>query len=301
MKILNQNVKKNINCIPLKQYIDNYLIENNVGNKDFNLNDVIRLIEYITKFDKNNIFLNLSNIYLNKLETIRFKKLLDRFYLNHEPLQYILKSQSFYNEHYYVNKNVLIPRADSEILVETAIKYIDIYNLKSMIDMCCGSGCLGISISKNSNISKCILVDISAKAVAVMNKNISNNNVSKKCFSIVSNLFTKLFDLDDKYDIIVSNPPYIRTQEIVSLSKYVQNEPTIALDGGQDGIQIYIKILDQAKYFLNYNGYIIFEIGYDQKRDIIELVSKYKEYEYLECIKDLGGNDRVIVLRFNKA
>jgi len=279
----------------IKQYINKYLKKIEV-----NQNDILRLVSYALNIDKNNLFIELKSKTINISEQIKIKKILDRYYIHYEPLQYITQIQPFFNEEYIVNTDVLIPRSDSEILVETAIKYIQGNNLKTGIDMCTGSGALGISISKNSNIDKMILVDISENALVVTNKNIVKNNSTNKCTAIKSNLFEAILQSNIKYDIIVTNPPYIRAEELVNLSNYVQKEPMLALNGGKSGLDFYERIFKEATHVLVDNGYIILEIGYDQKQDIIKLVSNYPEYEYIECIQDLGLKDRVIVCHFHQ-
>jgi release factor glutamine methyltransferase len=134
----------------------------------------------------------------------------------------------------------------------------------------------------------------------VANKNIDKNNMSSKCTTIKSDLFESIVQSNIKYDIIVTNPPYIKAEELVNLSNYVQNEPMLALNGGKNGLDIYIRIFKEASSVLTDNGYIILEIGYDQKQDIIDLIHSYKEYEYIECIQDLGLKDRVIVCHFHQ-
>lgn len=284
----------------IKQYINKYLKK-----VEINQNDILRLIAYVLHIDKNTLFLNLNNKTLSFVEQISVKKVLDRYYNNFEPLQYIIGLQYFYNEEYIVNKDVLIPRADSEILVETAIKYIDKNNLKNGIDMCTGTGAIGISVSKNSSIENIVLVDVSDKALVVANKNIVKNNASNKCSAIKSDLFNVFIQENSKeknikYDIILTNPPYIKSEELIKLSDYVQKEPMLALNGGRSGLDIYERIFKEAKEILADNGYIILEIGYDQKQEIIDIISKYEEYEYIECIQDLGLKDRVIVCHFHQ-
>ena len=194
-------------------------------------------------------------------------------------------------------KIVLIPRNDTEILVDKAIEYISKYNLKNMLDMCSGSGCIGISVSKNSDIEKVTLVDVSKEAINISKKNAKINNVETKINYINSNLFEKV-SKENKFDIIVSNPPYIKTNKLKDLDKSVKYEPKIALDGGVDGLKFYKKILNQSKNYLNNNGYIMFEIGFDELEDIKNIIAKDKSFLLLECIKDYGGNDRVVICRF---
>ncbi len=278
----------------IKQYINKYLKKLEV-----NQNDILRIVSYALNIDKNNLFVNLDNIHIGIPEQIKIKKLLDRYYIDYEPLQYILELQLFFNEEYIVNHDVLIPRADSEILVETAIRYIKENNFKTGIDMCTGSGAIGISVAKNSDIDTMLLVDISDRALIVTNKNIVKNDVVTKCSSMKSDLFKSLPE-DIKYDIIVTNPPYIKAEELIKLSNYVKKEPMLALNGGKSGLDIYERIFKEAQYVLINNGYIILEIGYDQKQDIINLISNYPNYEYIECIQDLGLKDRVIVCHFHQ-
>ena len=169
-----------------------------------------------------------------------------------------------------------------------------------MLDMCTGSGCLGISIAKNSDIKHVDLIDISAEALLVTSKNIKENGVEDKCNIINSDLFSKLKDSNIKYDMIVSNPPYINSDVVLTLDESVKKEPVLALDGGKDGMNFYRKILKDAREYLNDKGIIIFEIGYDQLNKIQLEIKKYKEYSIIESIKDYGRNDRVVICRFQK-
>ena len=237
---------------------------------------------------------NINNYKLGKL-----RKALKNYYIDYIPLAYITKSQKFYNEKYFVNENVLVPRYDTEVLVETAIKYIKKHNIKNMLDMCTGTGCIGISICKNSTVEKCTLVDISKNALNVAEKNIKLNGVENKCQTKNSDLFSNI-SKNIKFDLIVSNPPYIKESARDNLSKYVKKEPEIALFGGNTGMDFYKRILDDAFNFLNDNSYIIFEIGYDEKEDIEKLISKYKFYDIIETVKDYGNNDRVVVCHFHQ-
>lgn len=287
--------------ISVKEYFDEYVKQYaRKINEEISIRDYIRLVEFLKGIDKDTIYLGMDTIYLNINEQIKLEKLLQKLYFEYIPLQYIIGKQFFYNEEYIVNENVLIPRADTEILVENAIKYIEKYSLKNMIDMCTGSGCVGISIAKNSNVENVDLVDISDAALKVANKNIYLNNMGLKCNVKKSNLFSEFVEYEIKYDIIVSNPPYIRKDVIPQLSKYVQNEPKLALDGGVTGLEIYEQILDQATNCLTDLGFLMLEIGYDQKEQLTDLISKFECYELVECLQDLSGNDRVIICRFHK-
>ncbi len=274
--------------------------------KDCELTIIVSFIASIKEFEYNYVYANIQEINLNINEIIKLDNMITKYYIKKIPFQYITSYQNFFNERYFVNESVLIPRADTEILVEKAIEYIDKYNLKSMIDVCTGSGCVGISISKNSNIEKTILIDISAKALEVTNKNIISNSVLNKCSTLCSDLFNSLYLeensnlINGKYDIVVSNPPYIPTADINGLSEDVKKEPRIALDGGIDGMNFYKKILIEAKNVLKIDGFLLFEIGYDELNKIHDLIESDEDYELLESVKDYGGNDRVVVCRLHQ-
>lgn len=245
------------------------------------------------------MYINLDTISINLKDQIVIESLLNKLYKENIPLQYITNTQFFYNEEYFVNENVLIPRQDTEILVEKAIWYITNENLTTLIDMCTGSGCVGISIAKNTDIKIAFLVDISKKALDVAEKNIKLNDVFNKVKTIHSDLFNVFLDkAENTYDIIVSNPPYIPTNDILSLDENVKKEPFIALNGGKDGMDVYRKIFTQAKKVLKNNGLLLLEIGYDELAKITELIKNDDNYILVESVKDLGGNDRVVVCRF---
>ena len=161
-----------------------------------------------------------------------------------------------------------------------------------------GSGCIGISISNNSNIESTLLCDISKEATNLTKENIRYNTASK-CSAINTDLFENI-RVKNSIDILVSNPPYIKSSVIDTLDEYVKNEPILALDGGISGLDIYTRILNESIYCLKDNAYIIFEIGYDQKEELIKLINENKYFEYIECVKDLNFKDRVIVCRFHQ-
>lgn len=294
---------KEDNSITISSYLEKYKKNNSSLNINYNMDEMLRVLAFVTNLDKNKIYLEMNNLILNFNQQIRLDLYFDKMYKENFPIQYILGKQPFYKEEYIVNKDVLIPREDSEILVEKAIEYINKEKTKTMIDLCSGSGCLGISIAKNSEIEKVFLTDISTKAMEVARKNIELNQVNSKTFCLISNLLDVYINNGtknntNKYDMIISNPPYIATKEIPKLSKEVQNEPILALDGGKTGLDFYIKIINQAKHVLKEDGILIFEIGYDQLKKVSNLITKEKEYELLESVKDLSGNDRVIICRF---
>lgn len=205
------------------------------------------------------------------------------------PLQYITNTQEFMNLNFYVDSNVLIPQPDTEILVEEVIKLCKEQN--RVLDLCTGSGAIGISIAKYTN-STVTMTDISEKALDIANKNAIDNGVLEKCEFIISNMFEKV---QDKFDIIVSNPPYIKTEVIKTLDKEVQNEPNLALDGGENGLKFYKIISENAYKYLKPKGILALEIGYDQKEEVINLLKHTNKYENIYSKKDLAGNNRVII------
>lgn len=205
------------------------------------------------------------------------------------PLQYIIGSQEFMGLEFEVNESVLIPRQDTEILVEEIIK---VCKNKSVLDMCTGSGCIIISLAKLGDITEAVGVDISEEALNVAKRNAKNMNV--KVNYIQSNLFR---DVEGVYDIIVSNPPYIPTDEIENLMPEVkEHEPILALDGSQDGLNFYRQIAECSPNFLKKNGYLFLEIGHDQGVAVKELLHAQGFYD-IEIKKDLSGLDRVVIGR----
>ncbi len=262
---------------------------------------------------------------INDKKVEEFRKLLKKLE-NGIPIQYIINNQEFMGLNFYVDENVLIPQPDTEILVEEVIKYCnELRNNESedketnkdykeniekepiinkedkninkktikILDLCTGSGIIGISIYKYLENVEIYASDISQKALNIAEKNTNLNNA--KINFINSDMFENIHIKD--FDIIVSNPPYIESKVIESLSKEVQNEPKLALDGGEDGLKFYRCILENAKDYLRKNGAIFLEIGYDQKEKIEEILKSYKIYKETKCIKDFGGNNRVIIIK----
>lgn len=210
-----------------------------------------------------------------------------------KPLQYITNKQEFMGLDFYVDENVLIPQPDTEILVEEVLKKIEKLNGKTnVLDICTGSGAIGVSIAKNATNVNVTMSDISENALKVAQKNAKINEVLDKCKFIKSNMFE---NIKEKYDVIVSNPPYIKSKIIKTLEKEVQNEPLIALDGGEDGLDFYKIIIQTAYKHLKENGILALEIGYDQKEEVINLIEESNKYINIYCKKDLAGNDRIII------
>lgn len=213
------------------------------------------------------------------------------------PLQHITHSQEFMKMNFYVNEDVLIPRPDTEILVEEVINICKKKRNVKILDMCTGSGVIAISLAKYIKNSEITAVDISPSALRVAKLNAKNNEVEDKITFIESDLFQNI--KKEKYDIIVSNPPYIKKEVIKLLDKEVQKEPYIALDGGKDGLDFYRKIINQGFEYLKFNGYLCLEIGYNQKEEVIDIINSEEKYSNVYAKKDLAGNDRIIIAEIN--
>lgn len=207
--------------------------------------------------------------------------------LNNVPVDKIFKKAYFYGLEFSVDDNVLSPRPESELLVETAIKFIKQKKYKTCLDLCTGSGCLAISIKKNVDV-KITASDISAKALRVAKKNAKTLQVD------INFVKSDMFDnIVDRFDIIVSNPPYIDSEEVKTLdAEVIEHDPIIALDGGDFGLKYYNIIHNEARKHLSDGGMLIMEIGEDQKE---LLKSLFNDFKFIDCIKDLSGLDRIMI------
>lgn len=207
------------------------------------------------------------------------------------PLQYILGREDFYGRTFTVLEGVLIPRQDTEISVEVILKILKNNNIKNLLEIGCGSGIVSVTLDLETKGQVDITaVDISPQAIK--NTNVNKNNLKSNIKILESNLFE---EINEKFDLIYSNPPYIKSNEIENLQVEVRDhEPRLALDGGSDGLYFYRKIIKDAPKFLNSNGFLVFEIGYDEAEDISSIMRENFE---LEIYKDLNNLDRVVVGR----
>ncbi len=210
--------------------------------------------------------------------------------LNREPLQYILGEWEFYGLPFYVGKGVLIPRPDTETVVETAIKLLDGKQNPTVFDLCAGSGCIGITLAHytDANVK---LFEKSVDALQYIFKNIKLNRVEPQVYEC-----DVLGEppLKDTADLIISNPPYIKSEVIETLEPEVKREPRMALDGGEDGLIFYRHIAKVWKKSLNKGGWLLFEIGFDQAESVTKIMQGEGFYD-IEVVKDLGGNERVVL------
>ena len=211
--------------------------------------------------------------------------------LKHVPLTKIFKRAYFFGLPFKVNKHVLSPRQETELVVEQVLKVANIND--NILDICTGSGAIAISVSVNGQFNV-DAVDISSKALKVAKQNAKLNSAKVNFFK--SDMFKKV---SKKYDIIVSNPPYITSKTVETLPlEVLQHDPKISLDGGEDGLKFYKILANQSPYFLKPEGYLIMEIGYDQ-RESVENLLKSNNFDTI-CLKDYSLNDRVIIGRLKK-
>lgn len=211
------------------------------------------------------------------------------------PIEHITHQKEFMKLNFFVDEHVLIPRQDTEILVEEVISLAHKIHAKKILDLCTGSGAIAVSLAKYIENSEVTALDISQKALEIAKFNAKINEVENQIAFVKSDLFEQL--PKEKYDIIVSNPPYIRKDVIKTLDSEVQKEPKIALDGGTDGLDFYKKIIKDGYEFMKYKGYLCLEIGYDQKDDVMELIHKEGKYINTYSKKDLYDNDRIIITK----
>ena len=214
------------------------------------------------------------------------------------PPQYVTNKEYIYGNEFFVNENVLIPRQDTETLIEIAINIVRCRKYETLLDLCTGSGVIGISVASNTDLKEVTLADVSLDALQVARKNTILNKVEDRCSIVESDLFKNLYKLNNKYDIIVSNPPYLTSCEMNEISEFVEKEPRMALHGGKDGLKFYRIIFAEAKNFLNEGGTIAVEIGYAQAKDVIDIIMEYEEYTDIQVIPDINNKDRVVVCHF---
>ena len=280
-------VKINIGEVLLESYeilkkvkIDSYLLDSQL------------LLGKVLKKEKLFIMLN-RDFNLNEKQEDEFSKLI-QMRKNKMPIKYILGECEFMGMDFIVKPGVLIPRPDTEILVEEVIKQIKKKGYTKICDVCSGSGAIGIAIAEFIKDTQVTLYDISEVALEVSKLNIERFDLSRRVNDELSDLLQVAIKQNKKYDMIVSNPPYIREDVIPTLMEDVKNyEPYIALYGGKDGLDFYKRITEESLMVLEKGGLLAFEIGYDQKEQVEEILLRLG-FEQIECIKDLSGNDRVI-------
>ena len=283
--------------IEYKMTIGELLIDGNKILKEANIEtyilDTQLLLGKVLGKDKLYLIMNKEEE-VSKFKEREFFKLIDKR-KEKMPIKYILKSAEFMGLDFYVQEGVLIPRGDTEILVEEVLKIIDDNREYNVCDLCCGSGAIGISIGylrENTNVDLIDYYDIPEK---VTKRNIIKHNLNSRATFIKSDLLEEVISKQKKYDILVSNPPYIKEEVIETLMDDVKNyEPHTALSGGKDGLYFYKKIVDDSDKVLNENGVLAFEIGHDQGKEVSDLMIE-KGYKDVRVVQDLAGHDRVVI------
>ncbi len=237
--------------------------------------------------------IKLVDFILDKNKRVSDEQKIKKFYeyirerLVGKPFQYIINRQNFCGFNFYVDEAVLIPRFDTECLVEEVVLDNKNNNNLDILDLCTGSGAIAVSLGKLGGYNNISASDISARALEIARKNAENNDVDIDF--ILSDMFE---NIEKKYDILVCNPPYIRTNDIEELDIGVKDyEPKLALDGKEDGLYFYKIIADEARKYLNKNAKIYLEIGYDQASDIKKI---FEGYRSVEIKKDLDDKDRIV-------
>ncbi len=304
----------------------NRLSEKNISEFE---NNAWLLFEYVFKLSRHQYFMKMNDAISDDNAAEIYRTCIEKR-ATHVPVQYITGSQDFMGLNFLVNENVLIPRQDTEILVEKVLNIIEViqhnsYDVKlknlidkesikenifkvatdahnkiNVLDMCTGSGCIAISVSLHGNVDV-TAVDISEKALEVAKNNAKNLGADRVKF-IESDLFEKInvnnsVEQDQRYDIIVSNPPYIPSKVVDGLMpEVVEHEPRLALDGTEDGLWFYRKITEESLKYIKPNGWLCYEIGCEQGEDVSRIMMD-NGYKDVKVIKDLAGLDRVVVAK----
>lgn len=271
--------------------IKSYGILKKVGIESYILDSQL-LLSKVLDVDKLFIMINRS-FDLNPKQENEFIRLI-QLRKNKMPVKYILGDCEFMGMNFIVRPGVLIPRPDTEILVEGVIEHMNKRAYTKVCDVCSGSGAIGIAIAEFVKDAKVTLYDISRKALALSKSNIERFDLSKRVHAEFSDLLQVAIDENEKFQVVVSNPPYIRDEIIPTLMEDVKDyEPYLALSGGVDGLDFYRRITKQSLQVLEKGGLLAFEIGYDQKDQVVGILLK-SGFKEVECIKDLSGNDRVV-------
>lgn len=255
--------------------------------------DAKLLILYVLEYNESQLLLNRQQVMPDdKIEQYK-QAVLTR--AAGVPLQHITHEQEFMGLSFYVDENVLIPRQDTESLIEKILQENQKHSIQTGIDIGTGSGCIGISLAHYIKGLRMTLVDISERALEIAARNIKSNGLEDVMMTLQSNILQAY--KGDKVDLIVSNPPYIAKEDMEDLMTEVKDhEPHLALTDEGDGLYFYREISAKAKHYLKKGGLLAYEIGYDQG-EAVTAILKNEGYEDIELFQDLAGNDRVILAR----
>ena len=265
------------------------------GGIETNSLDARIILREIFNFDEKELILN-SDLILSESKISKVQKIITRR-LNFEPVSKIFGKRDFYNSTFSISDDVLDPRPETENIVEIANNFILEKGYESFIDLGTGAGCIILSILKENKNLTAVGVDISIDAINIAKKNSKDMNLEKRSSFLVSNWLSSIYN---SYDLIISNPPYIPSDEIITLSKTVKNfDPLISLDGGQDGLKCYKEIAEDINRVINNNGRVILEIGYNQAHDVIKIFES-KEFKLLKIYNDINGLNRILTFESKK-
>lgn len=262
------------------------------------MNEAELLFSSILNCNRLSLYLN-KEILLDKNNSVFIASVLKRR-MKGEPIQYILGKTEFMGFEFKVTPDVFIPRPETEILVEEVINQVarsQGHKVTRLLDIGTGSGCIAISLAKLLSDIEITATDISEKALEIAKSNALMNNVFGRIKFIQSDLFTREGLQDACYDIIVSNPPYIPSEEIDKLQPEIKYEPRIALDGGIDGLDFYRRLISSYLRYLKRSGLLIIEIGFNQKEVLKNIFQKYADFEIIEVVKDYNGLERVMIVQ----
>ena len=248
------------------------------------------LLSNVLKIKRENMLVDL-NKEINHQDFINFNKLINRRKKN-EPVAYIVGYKEFWNKQYKVNSDVLIPRPDTEILVEEVIKSIQINSSLNILDIGTGTGCVLLSVLNERKKCYGIGLDISKKAINIAKHNAKIQQIKNR-IKFINSSIDKFYV--GKYDLIISNPPYIKTGDIKNLDKGVSfYEPEVALNGGRDGYSKIREVVYKSSVLIKKKGKLFLEIGYNQKNEVIRILN-YNKFYINKIVKDLGKNNRCII------
>ena len=251
----------------------------------------IILKEVLSLDDKDLILkesLDIPNELIEKIIAIESRR------LNGEPISKIFKKRDFYNSTFLISNDVLDPRPETELIVEIANNYIDKNEVKNILDLGTGSGCILLSILKENKMINGLGIDLSKDAISIAKQNSKKLNLETQSNFLISNWMSSV---NYKYDLVVSNPPYIASEDIKKLSKSVKiYDPILSLDGGDDGLNSYRLIASDLKRVVSKNALIIIEIGYNQSLQVIEIFKK-NNFKFMKKYNDINGLDRVLTFQ----
>ena len=251
----------------------------------------IILKEVLSLDDKDLILkesLDIPEEMIEKIITIESRR------LNGEPISKIFKKRDFYNSTFVISNDVLDPRPETELIVEIANNYINRNEVKNILDLGTGSGCILLSILKENRMINGLGIDLSKEAISIAKQNSKKLNLETQSNFLVSNWMSSV---NYKYDLVVSNPPYIASEDIKKLSKSVKiYDPILSLDGGDDGLNSYRLIASDLKRIISMNALIIIEIGYNQSLQVIDIFKK-NDFKLIKKYNDINGLDRVLTFQ----